>query len=231
MTTNDPYANTPEQPDAQQPEPAAPDYRLNDYGSGDAGYAAPPPAPGFSTGEFAAAPTPAYGAPAPQYGAPAPQYGAPASTSTDGVSIAALIVGLLGGSLVAVILGGIGLKRTAGGIRQGRGMAWAGLILGILGTIAWTLVLVFTIFLVQSDEFQRGFESGYEGSQSDSLFSDAETYGDDPALDVLWNSCAAGDMVACDDLYSQSPFGSDYEEFGDTCGGVGRPAGQLWCAP
>ena len=43
-------------------------------------------------------------------------------------------------------------------------------------------------------------------------------YGDDPFLDALHDDCAAGDMQACDDLYWQSPIGSQYEAFGDTCG-------------
>lgn len=54
------------------------------------------------------------------------------------------------------------------------------------------------------------------------------TYGDDPDLDRLWDQCAAGSGQACDDLYMESPFGSEYEEFGDTCGSR-RPPGE-WCA-
>lgn len=49
-------------------------------------------------------------------------------------------------------------------------------------------------------------------------FSDASTYGDDPEFDRLWDACQAEDWQACDDLYRRSPFGSDYEEFGATCG-------------
>jgi hypothetical protein len=43
-------------------------------------------------------------------------------------------------------------------------------------------------------------------------------YGDDPALDALWDACADGDMVACDELYWSTPVGSEYEAFGATCG-------------
>jgi len=46
------------------------------------------------------------------------------------------------------------------------------------------------------------------------------SYGDDPALDALWDACEGGDMASCDTLYMESPFGSEYEEFGDTCGGT-----------
>ncbi len=52
-------------------------------------------------------------------------------------------------------------------------------------------------------------------------------YGDDAYLDGLWDDCAAGDMTACDALYQESPAGSEYEQFGDTCGGT--TAGGTWC--
>lgn len=42
-------------------------------------------------------------------------------------------------------------------------------------------------------------------------------YGDDPSFDMLWNSCAQGDGVACDDLFFQTPIGSAYEAFGRVC--------------
>lgn len=44
-------------------------------------------------------------------------------------------------------------------------------------------------------------------------------YGDDPALDALWDGCAAGDAAACGELYLSSPLGSEYEAFALTCGG------------
>jgi hypothetical protein len=44
------------------------------------------------------------------------------------------------------------------------------------------------------------------------------SYGDDPELDLLWDQCEAGQMSSCSDLYYGSPWGSDYEEFGETCG-------------
>ena len=40
----------------------------------------------------------------------------------------------------------------------------------------------------------------------------------DPALDALFAACEGGDGAACDDLYFDSPFGSRYENFGNTCG-------------
>lgn len=48
------------------------------------------------------------------------------------------------------------------------------------------------------------------------------SYGDDTTLDALWDACAGGDGTACDELWESSPVGSEYEEFGVTCGN--RPA-------
>ncbi|MFQ5558151.1 MAG: hypothetical protein ACE5GB_11675 [Acidimicrobiales bacterium] len=52
----------------------------------------------------------------------------------------------------------------------------------------------------------------------DTLTGGADGYGDDPTLDALYDECAAGDGEACDSLYFQSPIGSEYETYGNTCG-------------
>lgn len=51
--------------------------------------------------------------------------------------------------------------------------------------------------------------------------------GDDAALDQLWDRCAAGFGEACDELFDRATIGSDYEEFGATCGDRTR---ELQCA-
>jgi hypothetical protein len=43
-------------------------------------------------------------------------------------------------------------------------------------------------------------------------------HGPDPQLNALWDSCAEGDGGACDSLVTWSAMGSNYEEFGKTCG-------------
>jgi hypothetical protein len=58
---------------------------------------------------------------------------------------------------------------------------------------------------------QCGVDVGQFGSESAS-------YGDDPALDALYDGCRDGDGAACDQLYTQSPRGSEYETFAYTCG-------------
>jgi len=59
---------------------------------------------------------------------------------------------------------------------------------------------------------------------------EAFAYGDDPRLDALYDSCANGDMIACDDLYWESPIDSEYETFGRSCGGELEANGGGSCA-
>jgi hypothetical protein len=40
----------------------------------------------------------------------------------------------------------------------------------------------------------------------------------DAQFDDLADECFQGDMDACDELYQETPVGSDYEAYGDTCG-------------
>ncbi|MGI9598638.1 MAG: hypothetical protein ACR2QK_20910 [Acidimicrobiales bacterium] len=46
----------------------------------------------------------------------------------------------------------------------------------------------------------------------------AWTRGDDPKLDARWLACEQGTGAACDELFNRSPVGSDYEDFGVSCG-------------
>ena len=51
--------------------------------------------------------------------------------------------------------------------------------------------------------------------------------GDSPELDALWDACAAGFGQACDDLFARATMGSEYEDFGATCG---RRTREVQCA-
>ncbi len=51
------------------------------------------------------------------------------------------------------------------------------------------------------------------------------SYGSDPDLDELYDACTEGDFASCDQLYLDSPSGSDYETYGDTCGDRNEPSG------
>lgn len=46
---------------------------------------------------------------------------------------------------------------------------------------------------------------------------DEFTYGDDAVFDLLWDSCASGNNLVCDELAATAPAGSGYEVFGRTC--------------
>jgi len=61
----------------------------------------------------------------------------------------------------------------------------------------------------------------------DGVIPKPQAYGDDPALDALWDQCEAGSGVACDQLFELAPLGSAYEEFAGTCG---RRTQELVCA-
>ena len=51
-----------------------------------------------------------------------------------------------------------------------------------------------------------------------------------PRLDALAQSCFLGDLPACDHLYLQSPVGSAYEEYGDSCAGRQEAGTETYCA-
>lgn len=64
-------------------------------------------------------------------------------------------------------------------------------------------------------------------TNTDTFLSDAENYGDDPELDRMFDACERGDGKACDELYWNSPVGSQYEAFGNRCGNrfeIGPPS-------
>jgi hypothetical protein len=63
------------------------------------------------------------------------------------------------------------------------------------------------------------------GGRTDGLVPCVFTYGDSPYLDELWNACANGEMEACDILYYDSPEGSEYEDFGWSCGWITEDGG------
>lgn len=44
------------------------------------------------------------------------------------------------------------------------------------------------------------------------------TLGDDDRLDKLWTQCSDGWGYACDRLFEEAPLGTDYEQFGVSCG-------------
>jgi hypothetical protein len=218
------------------------------------GAAVPPP--GYPAAPGAGQP----GAPGGGYPAPAgagypgtpgagyPYPGPAAPRRYDGVSIAALLTGLVGLAVVPIVLGVLGLGRTRRNGTAGRGMAIAGIVLGGLQVVLYAVIGVLIVigFGMHADRIDtlRSDCAGGDMAACDTLFDEAPagsddeycvdpdpqatqgtdtsdeamSYGDDPELDLLWDQCEAGQMSSCSDLYYGSPWGSDYEEFGETCG-------------
>lgn len=74
------------------------------------------------------------------------------TTATNGVAIAALVAGILSlvclgpiAGVVAVILGFIGIKK-ADDAGNGRGTSMVGIVLGVVGSIAWIAIAVLVVF-------------------------------------------------------------------------------------
>ncbi len=117
---NDAYAPLPYSPPTYpQPQYAQPQYAQPQY----------PP------GQY---PPPPYGPPA----YPPPQYGqlqnAPGGTRLDGLSVAALVFGIIGGLLLSIPFGIAGLVRTRNGAMRGRRLA----VIGLSLSLVWAVALV-----------------------------------------------------------------------------------------
>ena len=140
-----------------------------------------------------------------------PAYGPPRRTS--GFAIASMVLGILGTGIIAVIVGHVAMNDIKKTGKDGKGMAIAGLVLGYITTAFWTIFWIAVLAV------------GASTSTSPSAFEPA------PASEVsaLYDDCASGDMYACDQLYVESPLGSDEEAFGDDCGGLGHQVG-AWCS-
>jgi hypothetical protein len=83
------------------------------------------------------------------------------------------------------------------------------MLLGIGGILATVIVIIGTVWVTNREE-----ETG------------PASYGDDVGLDQLWDGCLDGDMGACDGLLGGAPGGSEYAEFGSTCGYRLDPGGE-----
>ena len=105
---------------------------------------------------------------------PGTGYGYQPAPPTDGLGIAALIVGIaslvfacaygvtLLGSPAALIMGKISMNRIdrSGGTLSGRGLALAGFVLGIVGTVLLVLFIALIVTIVVIG-INGGFDSSY----------------------------------------------------------------------
>jgi hypothetical protein len=64
----------------------------------------------------------------------------------------------------------------------------------------------------------------FDFGTTDSGSTDGDTGNEDEDdLQALYDDCAGGDLVACDDLYYSADLGSELETFGSTCGNTAPP--------
>ncbi|ACZ29179.1 hypothetical protein Xcel_0139 [Xylanimonas cellulosilytica DSM 15894] len=228
---SDPYAPPPASPDEVLRAPAPLPSQVLPYttdGSVPApspystdGSVPPPSAYGTPLGDFGAAPPPNPYQGTPYESSSYAAYGAPPRPAgRDGVSIAALVTGLLGLGPVPLVLGIVGVRRTGRTRQAGRGLAVAGIVLGALQILVGVAAIIALVVAGARGAFGpigAILDTGEPGMY----------YGDNARLDALWDACDAGEMQACDDLFALSEEGSDYEWFGGTCGE--RADGAAWC--
>jgi hypothetical protein len=132
----------------------------------------PPPSgqPGAYTPPGSYAPPAAYA----QAGPGQPPYPGQAGPGTSGLAIVSLIAAFLIPPIGA-ILGFVALPGTGRGKRKGRGLAVAGIILGILFTLGWTGVIIGTVLLanraqdVVEEQTTGILEQGLQDQLNDTL--------------------------------------------------------------
>ena len=160
-----------------------------------------PPRPAWAGQASQGAPAPAY------YGAPQgmpPQGTAPQGMPPQGMP-----------------MGGYGSGAPAAR-KSSKTALW--IILGVVGLII--LLGIGAVVFVLNRAKEVVDDIGDELDITD-ITGDGDSYGDDAALDALWDACADEDWEACDSLFMQAPVGSEYEDFGDTCGN--RTDGSTFC--
>ncbi len=96
----------------------------------------------------------------------------PAPAKTNGKSIAALVLGILSVvtpyigllfGIIAIILSAISLKEIRTRYEQGKGMAIAGLVCGIVGTIIYAVIIALIIIAVI---FLNDYDGGFNALNS-----------------------------------------------------------------
>jgi len=169
-----------------------------------------PPAPSWAGQPAAQAPppmvTPGYPGMPPQGGAPGLQYaGMPPQGGGPGLQYAGM----------PPQGGGPGLQYAGTAPKKSNSALW--IILGVVGLII-LLTIGAVIFFINKARNVVEDNFNLDEITNDLNNLTGGNHGDNATFDALWDACAAEDWASCDQLYLDSPFGSEYESFGDTCG-------------
>lgn len=230
---------------AQFGTPAPQPFQAGPYGTP---AQAPYGQPAFGAGPGYPPPDQSYGyaQPAGPYPYAVPQGNESLAVASMWVGIAAFLAPVVG-PIVAISLGAVALGRIKRTGQRGRGMARWGIGLGIFWLAApIAAAIVIPVVLNERNHSLHTACANGDMAACDSLFNHtadgsaehsfadtcggrtdggylctsvgAVSYGDDKHLDGLWDACAAGALASCDELYYSSQPGSDYYEFGRTCG-------------
>jgi hypothetical protein len=103
------------------------------------------------------------------YSAPPPPPGAAAAyrpRGTNGLAVAALVLGLLGFGLLPVIFGHVALAQIRRTGDAGSGMAIAGLVLGYLVLASLVVTVVIVLIAVGGGLTIAGISGGFSGGSS-----------------------------------------------------------------
>ena len=161
-----------------------------------------PPAPSWAGQPAAQAPapmvTPGYPGMPPQGGAPGLQYmGMPPQGGAPGLQYAGMPPQG-------------GLQYGAPPPKSSNKALW--IILGVVGLIILITIGAVIFFINRARDVVENNLDDITNNLT------GGNHGDNATLDALWDACAAEDWASCDQLYWDSPVGSEYESFGDTCG-------------
>lgn len=137
---------------------------------------------------------------------------------TAGLAAALVLLALLGAGVARLVL----LTRPAVPARAAAAAVPQGLLVAALAPVAaLAVVATVTLALTGGSVLVAGgpLGGGYRGTGEPAEPPAPGDRDHDPAFAGLAAACRDGDMVACDDLYFETPIGDPYETYGSTCGG------------
>jgi hypothetical protein len=130
---------------------------------------------------------------------------------SNGLAIAALCCGIAGlfpvAAVVAIVLGVVALNQLRHRIQRGRGMAVAGIVLGVL----WLLGLVFVVVAVATDDTTPGASAAGAGSSATAAVSTTSEPPETFVDDLVAGDCFSGGKKDEIDLVTAIPCSQPHE--------------------